>query len=204
MGLDIHVYKNVRPVTDPVVLEKIRNDEDGPSNAAFELGYRMPYINRHFKSRAEGLEPNVPYEYAEDLHFRAGSYSGYGAWRGQLAELVGIMDINAFWDRCERMERRGEEPDIPFWQLLHFSDCEGAIGPVVSKKLAKDFADWEERAEKYARKIHEASDIYGNGSYPFEDAVKHLGGSEGAYFWKKYQEWKSAFENAVEGWLQFS
>ena len=203
MGLDIHVYKNVRKVTDPVVLEKIQSCEEGPREGAFELGYRVPYINEHFESRAEGLEPNMPYEYAEDLHFRAGSYSGYGAWREQLAEFVGITNIRGFWGRCEVMEEQGVEPDVPFWQLLHFSDCEGAIGPVVCRKLAKDFADWEERAEKYAREIHEASDIYANGHYPFEEAIEHSWNSEGAYFWKKYQEWKSAFENAVEGWLEF-
>lgn len=203
MGLDIRVYKNMTKVTDPAVLEKIQSCEEGPREGAYELGLVVPYINPHFESRAEGIEPGVPYNVSSEWGFRAGSYSGYGAWREQLAELVGITNLQGFWGRCEVMEEQGVEPDVPFWQLLHFSDCEGTLGPVVSKKLAKDFADWEERAEKFAREMHEASNIYAAGSYPFEDAVKHLGGSEGAYFWRKYQEWQRAFADAVEGCVVF-
>lgn len=36
----------------------------------------------------------------------------------------------------------------PFYELIDFSDCEGVIGPEVSAKLAKDFADWDEQAKR--------------------------------------------------------
>lgn len=201
MGLDIGVYKNVKQVTDESVLEKIQNGEESPHHMAYELGYVVPWFNEHFPGREEGLK-QVPYEVADQWSFRAGSYSGYGDWRRELAMLVGIGDIESFWSRVVKLEKQGQEPDVPFWQLLHFSDCEGAIGPVVCKKLAKDFADWEERAKTYAKEMHEASRIAVD--YPFEEAIEGHGlSSEGSYFWKKYQEWKQAFEDGIEGWVQF-
>ena len=59
-----------------------------------------------------------------------------------------------------------------FEELIHFSDCEGTIGPKTSAKLAKDFADWRDRAEKHT---------------PEE------------YFFAKYCDFQKAFEIAARG-----
>jgi hypothetical protein len=54
---------------------------------------------------------------------------------------------------------------------VNFSDCEGDIGEVVAKKLAKDFADWDARAKATG-----------------DDQVYHLFGL-----------WRKAFELASDG-----
>jgi hypothetical protein len=201
MGLDITAYQNATPVTDPDEVQYVMGHPDAPSEGAYEKGYRIPYKNRGFTARFAGLE-ELPYNVEEGIGFGAGSYSGYGKWRKELAELVGVLDLEYFWARLDQMERANEpEPvDMPFWQLLHFSDCEGAIGPEACKALAKDFAAWEERAEEYARKKHDA-EWEGMDNPPKFDA--EFGHSEGRYFWKKYKQWKRAFEQGSTGWVAF-
>jgi hypothetical protein len=201
MGLDIHAYTNATKVTDLDELKAVRNHEDGQSEGAYLKGYRVPYKNSAFAARFEGLE-EVPYEVEGDFHFRAGSYSGYGAWRKELAELVGVQDIEYFWARLEMMADLNEpDPvDMPFWQLLHFSDCEGVIGPEACKALAKDFVAWEERAKEYAKKKHEKEYGTMRDAPEFDDGYAH---SSGQHFWAKYQEWKEAFKQGSTGWVAF-
>ena len=201
MGLDITAIKKATKVTDSEVVKAINDDEDGPRNAAYERGLRIPYKNPAdvFASRFDDLE-EVPYEVEEAFGFRAGSYSGYGAWRRELAELVGVLDLEYFWARLDQMVELNEpEPvDMPFWQLLHFSDCEGTIGPDTCKKLAKNFAEWEERAKEYAKKKHEAEYSRMRNPPEFDEEFAH---STGQYFWKKYQQWHAAFEAGSTGWV---
>ena len=202
MGLDITAYKNATKVTDPDEVQFVMEHPDAPSEGAYEKGYQIPYKNpaKEFAARFEGLE-ELPYNAEKGIGFRAGSYSGYGAWRAELAAFVGVQDLEYFWARLDQMVKLGEpEPaGMPFWQLLHFSDCEGTIGPDACKALAKDFAAWEERAEEYAKKKHEAE--YDGMDPPEFDG--DFGHSQGSYFWKKYKQWKTAFEQGSTGWVAF-
>lgn len=63
-----------------------------------------------------------------------------------------------------------EDGTSPFFELIHFADNEGVIGPVVSAKLAKDFRDNYERAK-----------AFGDG-----------------YWLSKYEKWMAAFEMAAD------
>lgn len=64
----------------------------------------------------------------------------------------------------------------PFFELIHFSDCEGTIGPVVSKKLAEDFAKYQKAADSFIG--------------------THDDGKPGGYFAEIYAEFRKAFETA--------
>ena len=64
-------------------------------------------------------------------------------------------------------------PLRPFFELINFSDCEGSIGPVVSAKLARDFAEFDERA----RSLND----------------------EGRHFYRLYKSWTTAFQMASDG-----
>ena len=117
MGLDISYYGRL---------------ERGETPADGEYGYPdvfQPFINPSFPGRAAGIEPDVWYKRDEAGDFRAGSYSGYGAWRAALASVA----------------------EGAFWELINFSDCEGTIGPVVSAKLAKDFETHRDRIQDEVR-----------------------------------------------------
>ncbi len=149
MGLDITAYKQLTKVA--VAVDKDSEPLDGGE-------YFHAYANPDFPGREEGVEHHAYYSFVQDFAFRAGSYSGYGDWRRQLADLAG-------WPSYEAVQ---DATDGPFFELLWFADNEGTIGPVVSAKLAGDFAAYQSRADKH----HDA------------------------WFREKYTKWRAAFEMA--------
>jgi hypothetical protein len=151
MGLDITAYKNLTKV------HTVTEDED-----VWSEGLTTLYNNKDFPNRFEGVEEGVAYSCEERFGFCAGSYSGYSHWRELLAKLAGYNGAN-------------EEDDKPFFELINFSDCEGTIGPVVSAKLAKDFADHQAEAEA--------------------DVMEE---DEWGYFKQCYADWRKAFEMAAD------
>jgi len=137
MGLDITAASKLELIPDaPVDLD------------AFHVGSNPD----EFADRADGLKPGLYRSHAE-LNFRAGSYSGYNAWREQLAELAGYPKRMHFSGHKppEALHAAGawETTSGPFWELINFSDCEGVIGPKTSVKLAKDFADHQAKADAH-------------------------------------------------------
>jgi len=108
-------------------------------------------------------------EDGETWDFRAGSYSGYGAFREALCEAANGISIHEIW------ENELAHVNTPFFELLNFSDCEGVIGPVAAANLAQDFdeardrvlaafsqvgdGDWyAERYELWGTACHECAD----------------------------------------------
>ena len=94
-------------------------------------------------------------------------------------------EIENLWQHVETLVQRNENlndvlnendrfsVDIPFVELLHFSDCDGFIGPKTSAKLHSDFLEWDENAKNFD--------------------------SQNSYFYEKYQEWTEAFKVASDG-----
>lgn len=160
MGLDISYYSEL--VVDPTAaVDEEGNPEDWDNCHKF-------YRNPDFPGRADDIDPAVVYRGLMDGDFRAGSYGGYNQWRDALARLIGQPSAQAVWD--------SKEQSGPFFELIHFSDCEGTIGTAVSAKLAKDFQDWHDRAVAFSPKAH---------LYDDEDFIR------------KYKEWQTAFETAA-------
>ena len=128
MGLDITAYRKlteVRPSSGP---------DDG-----WDEGLTDFYANGDFPGRfGTVLKEDALYRAEETHEFRAGSYSGYSAWRAWLAGLVDTTPDDA-WE----YEYVG-----PFAELINFSDCEGTIADAATcAKLAKDFAEWDDGAK---------------------------------------------------------
>jgi len=147
VGLDISYYRNLVPT------EHASNDDDA----------LRPIVHPEFPGRTDGLDPNRWYIGEQVGDFRVGSHSGYNLWRDELARSVHGKSASDLWE--------AGESDGPFMELINFSDCEGTIGPVVSAKLDKDFADWRERVA--------ASGV-------------------DAYFMSRYDAWHEAFAVAAE------
>lgn len=134
MGLDVYAYGGLTKVENCAL----------PGDAADEPSrYGMVRIHKTEFDRAPELEDGGLYrpKVVESYHFSAGSYGGYNDWRDWLAKLVGFGSAKDVW--------RDPKPGS-FVELINFSDCEGTIGVEVSKKLAKDFAEWENRARDKA------------------------------------------------------
>jgi hypothetical protein len=68
----------------------------------------------------------------ESHGFRAGSYSGYGAWRRDLA------------DRFNPYRENGQpSPEGPFYELIWFADNEGTIAQLAAVNLLAAFRQHE-------------------------------------------------------------
>ena len=164
MGLDITAYQQWK-LLGPV------GDADEDYDWKTEV---RPYVDPEFPVHAEGVAPNSRYGFELSFRFRAGSYSGYSAWREELATFAGYPKVEHrnFLGNVVQTHTAGAWAAIegPFWELIHFSDCEGTIGPIVGKKLAHDF------------EVHRA-------------AAAKVGG----YFFDRYQEWEKAFQMAADG-----
>lgn len=178
MGLDITAYRRVTKLD-------VNFDEDGEAidkDTGEPVDYDVrAYANPHFPGREEGAENRAAYTAQESMGFRAGSYSGYNAWRNELAKLAGYPEtpFESFGNvRMRHDAGAWVAGSGPFWELINFSDCEGTIGPVVSSKLAKDFSEWDERAKQHD-----------------EDAGLNGG------LYERFQEWRQAFEMAADGGL---
>lgn len=163
MGLDITAYRKL--TLDP----DAQTDEAGcPTD--WKTHVRITdCMERHFPGRMAGIEPGV-YRAEETLSFRAGSYGGYSAWRDWLARLVGYTSADDLW---EAVEADPAKLSGPFAEMISFADNEGVIGPVVSAKLAKDFAEHQTAAEVASRTVGD--------------------------FFDRYAMWRKAFEMAADG-----
>lgn len=172
MGLDITAYKGIEKV-DCVFDE--HGDPIDPLTREYVDYDARAYVNPDFPGRADGVEDKGVYRAKDSMHFRAGSYSGYNGWRDELAKVAGYQ-LGSYEQYGQTYQSHAASAwDVtggPFWELICFSDCEGVIGPVVSAKLAKDFAEWDERVKTY---------------------------SEGRiWFYELFQEWRAAFEMAAD------
>lgn len=159
MGLDITAYERVEKVPLP-------SDPD----AAYDNGIRQ-ICSDGFDERLGSLEKDGWYSsLGEEIKFRAGSYSGYSWWRNALAVAALGVTAQHVWRHREQYVGK------PFYELIDFSDCEGAIGPEVCAKLAGDFAENRERVLACLPKTdtHE-------------------------YFASLYDEWAAAFALAASG-----
>jgi hypothetical protein len=141
------------------------------------------FANDIIFNQSDGIS-NGEYLYEPGGSFRAGSYSGYSRWRKMLACMIG-WEIEELWGKVGTLIHRNEninnvldengeaDINIPFVELLNFSDCEGFIGPKTSAKLHADFLEWHDKAKS------------------FKDG--------GEYFYDLYQKWMKAFEVASDG-----
>lgn len=162
MGLDISAFRKLHKLE--ATFDRTTGQlVDNATGAQVTTPWTRAWENPDFEGRLAGLEAETFYGHAGDsMHFRAGSYSGHGDFRRKLAVLAGY---EGGFDGALVLDGG------PFWELLCFSDCEGCLGPLVSAKLAKDFAD-------------------------FQDTVDS---KSGEYFRQLYASWRKAFEMAADG-----
>lgn len=157
MGLDITAYSKLTEVDERDACDIV---------IAKEL---LDFTEANFPGRTAGLTVGryVVDDGGESFGFRAGSYGGYNQWRNDLAIFAGHGSAEAVWNLSRDVTG-------PFVELINFADNEGYIGPTVSAKLAKDFADHA------ARCLEQAPD---------------------EYFVLSYQNWAKAFAIAADGGL---
>lgn len=170
MGLDITAYRKITKLD--AVFDSDGEPIDPTTREPIEYAMRA-YINNDFPKQADKIEDRAIYDAADSFGFRAGSYGGYNHWRDQLAKLAGYP--------LGQHEQYGKVYDSycvecwngktgPFSELINFSDCEGVIGPETAAKLAKDFAVFQDAADK----------------------------TDEHFFKENYNAWRKAFEMAAD------
>jgi hypothetical protein len=124
MGLDIFAASKIKKISE----EFNRDFED----LEVEGEVVRVMINDSFVSHDHLTNGIYSYE-GESIDFCAGSYGTYGGFRSDLCMLAHKVTPNIVWNN----------PDIykgsDFYELINFSDCEGAIGPTTASKLLSDF-----------------------------------------------------------------
>lgn len=123
MGLDITAYGSYEEVENPTVKEL----EDG---RVISIGNDPLFDDRGDRLR-DALYVRLPD--ASSISFRAGSCSTYNDWRWWLCLRALASSPVKVWHNPE------EYADKPFYELIHFTDCDGFIGPDTCAKLYKDF-----------------------------------------------------------------
>jgi hypothetical protein len=151
MGLNVCVFSSLTRA----------NDQD-PDNFDFETQFyahpaSVEDAEKYFPGRSEGVEIDVVYDFGTKHELDFG-YGEYNDWRDALSSLAQSLPRSD-----------------AFHELIEFPDNEGVIGPVVSRKLAGDFAEFENRAK-----------------------------TKSPDFVRTYLQWKKAFETAANsGAVQF-
>lgn len=140
MGLDITAYSKAElidtlPNYDAYWEKYGQGDDD-------DLNY--VHGNPDFPDRIAPIVANGVYKiHGDRFGFRAGSYSGYGQWRNELAELALGVPAKQVWTN------RAGYAGCAFYELIDFSDCEGVIGTVACAKLAADFDRFHGKADQH-------------------------------------------------------
>jgi hypothetical protein len=159
MGLDITSYSNLSYVGEHTT--DWCDDEDHVEAFAYDSfrdSFRgIPIVRT---KRIGGTDFLIGGCYAvtdktETHGFRAGSYSGYGAWR----------------DNLRAQFNPGQEPSGPFYELIWFADNEGSIGELAAAELLADFRHhaglyvpggdrpwWAEKCQDWTRACELAAD----------------------------------------------
>lgn len=213
MGLDISVYEKIE-LAEAITYEQLK--ALGHEHSLYDQDDHFHVSVVHEEYREKTPSPEGFYKISGKRHgFRAGSYSGYNAWRRWLASVVGTTD-KAVWD--------GHVPPA-FGELIHFSDCEGTLKSEVCAKLAKDFDDWRVRAALGSKPVCEACGSTMKHLPAEKDHGEHFGCDNcGAMFdpstivdfqkliedskslhddhawnFSLYEEWREAFKLAANG-----
>lgn len=173
MGLDIVAYSKLKKV-------EVELDEDGhPVDEDAWDSYNRVYATGGRNQHDDLVDRGFYDCEGEEYSFRAGGYGGYNAWRDTLAKLAGYP-LTPYETRYSGSEASHAaacwdgETQGPFAEMIDFSDCEGCIGPKTSAKLFKDFVEFEDRAKTFVT-------------------------DDEGWFFKKYLEWKRAYEVASDG-----
>jgi hypothetical protein len=168
MGLDVTAYSKIKPMAAGKGFDK-----DG--NFLWSEGTMQAVVNPDFPSQAADLTDEAAYRYSKAEYCWSSGYGGYNWWREELAKVAGhpLGPIERYGkiEHCHAASVWNDPKPGPFVELINFSDCEGCIGPAACAKLAKDFAEFQAKAD--AHPDQRFRDGYAKWRKGFELAADH-------------------------------
>lgn len=131
MGLDVSVYQNYR------VLDINEDDDD------YDYNFNALSLEDEWEDRMKNLEKGKYYAGDRVAHLISYPYSSHNRFREQLIRLIGRSDLLLSHDGTIDWEALYPEKNLPFYELVYFSDCEGVLDWETSEKLYNDFKNHE-------------------------------------------------------------
>lgn len=160
MGVSISVYDDVK------IIDEQNENED--MDYSFQVYVSLDEEDQKFK--VKNLEYGRYYEGVgvDGIDY---SYSTHNRFREYLMKLIGREDLLDD-DGKIKWEILSDNSDIPFYNLINFSDCEGCFDWEISQKLYKDFETFNEKNKEmsyflfgyYQQYYHRWLDITKEGS----------------------------------------
>lgn len=174
MGLIVYAYEHVEKIDvrthleleedenlDDLELHEVEEELEGIEGEVWKL-----HLNRdNFPHAAPTLEPSFHRLFGETHKFSGNGYHSYNYWRDHLARYSieqGFHDplqncpcCRQTMDNIHHLHSKSFQlkperyRDLPFYELIHFADNEGVIGPTTSEKLSKDFKRHRENVERF-------------------------------------------------------
>lgn len=156
MGLDITACSRIRAAA-------ANEDDDSVSMLTVSKGAEV--------QGAPWKDGDRVVTYGDEVHFRAGSYSGYNRWREWLARSAGTTP-EAIWSEGGTT---GNDLDL----LINFSDCDGTFGSAAAHRVALALAAHRVAFERWAK--------------------ENLLADEVDYALSRYDLWTAAMRTAAQG-----
>jgi len=142
MGLSVSVYKNVK-------LTESEEDHDFQVYLPFE----------GWKNKIKNLVQDGFYEGERESGYVQYSYSSHSRFREDLVKIMGREDL-IMEDGRINWDLLIEEKELPFYELIWFSDCEGCLDHETSSIIYDDFLEWKEKAIEYFNRINPLNEKY--------------------------------------------
>ncbi len=139
MGLDIIAYSKLEPKRDDRVAEVM------DSLFIPQGEWVIEFQENEERPRCQDMKPGTWHmtDETKSMDFRAGAYSTYNTFRRILANAILGVTPETVWENEDDFE------NSPFYEIINFSDCEGAFGPCDSEKLHHDFVNHEKQFKEY-------------------------------------------------------
>jgi hypothetical protein len=175
MGLDVSFYASATMVHGEKHPRALTEPQEGPGEECWDT-YTVAYVNPDFRAQADGIIPQSCWETGKrDLHIGQ-PYSSYGRFRAWLAKTALNVEPEVVWNAPEQWW------DRPFVRMIHFSDCEGIIGPESSQILAAEF-------ERMRSHVHAAARALPR---PFDQTEESWEGNVDRFL-QQYDRWREGF-----------
>jgi len=148
MGLNIRAISAIATqVTDPIAFDfhKLLDAETD----SFYVNADFPNHTLEFEVKS-GEVKFVRSEESEERDFHVGSYSTYNKLRNLICLSIHGVKVETVWDNEHKYA------GTACWDLLNFSDCEGAIDSKVSAVILKDL---EENRDNFISYLNKDTDI---------------------------------------------
>jgi hypothetical protein len=164
MGLDVAAVSKLRPIkrelTQYGALVDGRFNWEPVRTVITFRKEQVEFTDRYWPAGSEGIKPDQPYTYAKSRSFRA--YGRYTRWRLLLEEFASANPADRRTARHLFAELRlpkvvGQPVRRHLWAWHRrpairdepLGESLGIIGPIAAGKLARDFAEHDERAEDF-------------------------------------------------------